>query len=66
MPNTANFEIVRKDELGYITLNGNSSYTDVEGVFAAGDCADRTYRQAVTAAGNGLPRRHRRRALAGE
>lgn len=53
VPNTGSFDIVTKDELGYIVLNGNNSYTNVEGVFAAGDCADRTYRQAVTAAGMG-------------
>jgi thioredoxin reductase (NADPH) len=40
------------DEQGYIKL-GSSSYTNIEGVFAAGDCADHTYRQAITAAGMG-------------
>lgn len=40
------------DDQGYIKL-GVSSYTNVDGVFAAGDCADHTYRQAITAAGMG-------------
>jgi len=42
------------DDKGYINLaDGFSSYTNIEGVFAAGDVADETYRQAVTAAGMG-------------
>lgn len=41
------------DESGYIELHNNTSYTSVEGVFAAGDCADKRYRQAITAAGMG-------------
>ncbi len=41
------------DEIGYIkTINGTPR-TNIEGVFAAGDCADPTYRQAIVAAGSG-------------
>ena len=42
------------DEGGYLTLKDpGRSTTEVEGVFAAGDVADHTYRQAITAAGMG-------------
>lgn len=53
-PNTAVFKPwIELDEAGYIKVNGASTATNVEGVFAAGDVADPHYRQAITAAGMG-------------
>ncbi|MDE6558416.1 MAG: thioredoxin-disulfide reductase [Muribaculaceae bacterium] len=53
-PNTGIFRgQIDLDEEGYIKVKAPSTATNVEGVFAAGDCADPTYRQAIAAAGTG-------------
>ena len=54
VPSTALFkDQLELDEKGYLKLRDKSSMTSMEGVFAAGDCADPTYRQAIHAAGMG-------------
>lgn len=45
--------LVSRDEAGYITVDGASTRTNVPGAFAAGDCVDSVYRQAISAAGMG-------------
>lgn len=53
-PNTELFkDYLERDEEGYIRVAGDSPCTGVAGVFAAGDCADPHYRQAIVAAGSG-------------
>jgi thioredoxin reductase (NADPH) len=44
---------VDTDDEGYVVTEGKSTRTNLGGVFAVGDLVDRTYRQAVTAAGTG-------------
>jgi thioredoxin reductase (NADPH) len=53
-PNTQLFRgQLAMNEVGYLTVEEPSTRTAIPGVFAAGDVADPSYRQAVTAAGQG-------------
>jgi len=53
-PNTDIFKNwLDMDDTGYLTVVPGTSHTNIEGVFASGDAADKVYRQAVTAAGTG-------------
>ena len=53
-PNTDIFkDYIHMDDQGYIETKVPTTRTNVEGVFAAGDCADPIYRQAITSAGTG-------------
>ena len=46
-------DVIDVDPDGYVLVQGRTTGTSLDGVFAAGDLVDRTYRQAVTAAGSG-------------
>lgn len=53
-PNTDLFkDVLTTDDVGYIVTKGESTATDLPGIFASGDAMDPIYRQAVTAAGTG-------------
>ena len=53
-PNTKLFkDILDMNEVGYLITKPGTTYTNIPGVFAAGDVQDAIYRQAITAAGSG-------------
>jgi len=53
-PNTSIFDDwLDQDNTGYLLVKPGTTFTNVEGVFASGDAQDKTYRQAITAAGTG-------------
>ena len=54
IPNTQLFNgSIDLDNAGYIITNSDTTFTNLEGVFACGDVQDHVYRQAITAAGTG-------------
>ena len=53
IPNSGLFKgVLKSDEEGYLLVDGKTQ-TNIPGVFACGDVVDRTFRQAITAAGSG-------------
>ncbi|OBJ10375.1 thioredoxin-disulfide reductase, partial [Mycobacterium colombiense] len=46
-------DVLETDPDGYVLVRGHTTATSIDGVFASGDLVDRTYRQAITAAGSG-------------
>jgi thioredoxin reductase (NADPH) len=54
VPNTDLFKgWLDMEDTGYLVTKHGSTFTNIEGVFAAGDVQDHVYRQAITAAGSG-------------
>lgn len=54
LPNTELFDqVLTMKDTGYLVVEPGTTKTNIDGVFAAGDVADDTYRQAITAAGTG-------------